>query len=130
MDASRIFIRGLPPSLTEEQFKKHFATICPITDWNLMAQRRIGYIGYRTHTDALKAIKYFNKSFVRMSRVDVELARSVSRKLCSLLSSNAYDFLVRRTTVSATPQTHFYPTNTECHQFAWRCRLNPSIQAR
>jgi len=76
MESSRIFVRGLPPTLTEDEFKKHFA-IQPVTDFRLMSQRRIGYVGYRTPEDASKAVKYFNKSFIRMSRIAVELARPV-----------------------------------------------------
>jgi multiple RNA-binding domain-containing protein 1 len=78
MEASRIFIRGLPPNLTAEEFKKHFSIQARITDSKLISQRRIGYVGYGTHTEAAKAVKYFNKSFMRMSRIGVELARPVS----------------------------------------------------
>ena len=39
--------------------------------------RRIGYVGYKTPEEALRAVKYFNKTFIRMSRIGVELARPV-----------------------------------------------------
>ena len=80
MDSSRIFIRGLPPNIGAEEFAKHFARPCPITDARVIQHRRIGYVGYRTPADAAKAVKYFNKSFIRMSRITVELARPVSAK--------------------------------------------------
>jgi multiple RNA-binding domain-containing protein 1 len=77
MESSRIFIKGLPPNLTEEEFKKHFGKTSAITDAKLIPHRRIGYIGYKTPDDASKAVKYFNRSFIRMSKIGVELARPV-----------------------------------------------------
>merc|ERR1712000_800209 len=61
--SSRIFIKGLPPTISEEEFKKHFGVKCPITDAKLISNRRIGYVGYKTPEEAAKAVKYFNKSF-------------------------------------------------------------------
>lgn len=75
--SSRICIKNLPPSITEEEFKKHFAKLHLTTDAKLFPQRRIGFVGYKTAEDAAKAVRYFNKSFIRMSRIAVELARPV-----------------------------------------------------
>lgn len=78
MDSSRIFIKGLPPSITEADFKKHFSAAGrEVTDARLFANRRIGYVGYKTPEDAQWAVKYFNKTFVRMSRIGVEVARPI-----------------------------------------------------
>lgn len=77
MASSRIFIKGLPPTISEEDFKKHFGAISQITDAKLIPHRRIGYVGYKTPEDAAKAVKYFNRSFIRMSKIGVELARPV-----------------------------------------------------
>lgn len=73
--ASRIFIKGLPPTLTEAEFRKHFSQNSEITDAKIFPSRRIGYVGYKTPEDAKKAVKYHNKSFIRMSKIGVELAR-------------------------------------------------------
>lgn len=35
-------------------------------------------MGYKTPEEAAKAVKYFNKSFIRMSKIGVELARPIS----------------------------------------------------
>ncbi|KAJ3512137.1 hypothetical protein NM208_g15356 [Fusarium decemcellulare] len=73
MASSRIFIKGLPPNITEAEFRKHFsAKGREITDVKLIPQRRIGYVGYKTPEDASKAVKYFNKSYIRMSKIAVE----------------------------------------------------------
>lgn len=78
MATSRIFIEGLPPSISEDDFKKHFSQNQPITDAKLFAHRKFGYIGYKTPEDAENAVKYFNKSFIRRSRIAVSIARPVS----------------------------------------------------
>ncbi|OBT54940.1 hypothetical protein VE04_04394 [Pseudogymnoascus sp. 24MN13] len=78
MESSRIFIKGLPPSISEEEFRKHFSSKQAITDAKLIPHRRIGYVGYKTPEDAQKAVKYFNKSFIRMSKIGVEMARAIS----------------------------------------------------
>ena len=77
MESSRIFVRGLPPNLSAEDFRRHFAKQCAITDAKLFPHRRIGYVGYKNPEEAAKAVKHHNKSFIRMSRIGVELARSV-----------------------------------------------------
>ncbi|KAL1645451.1 Multiple RNA-binding domain-containing protein 1 [Diplodia intermedia] len=77
MASSRIFVRNLPPTLGEADFRKHFAQKDAVTDAKLLAHRRIGYVGYKTPEAAEKAVKYFNKTFIRMSRIGVELARSI-----------------------------------------------------
>lgn len=77
MASSRIFVKGLPPSFTDADFKKHFGHGRDLTDAKIFPSRRIGYVGYKTPEDALKAVKYFNKSFIRMSRIAVEVARPV-----------------------------------------------------
>lgn len=76
--SSRIFVRGLPPSITDDDFRSHFAKRYNVTDSKLLAKRRIGYVGFKSAEDALSAVKYFNKSFIRMSKIAVELADNVS----------------------------------------------------
>ena len=78
MASSRIFVKGLPPIFSEAEFKKHFSQSSrDVTDVKIFPSRRIGYIGFRTSEEAKSAVKYFNKTFIRMSRIGVELARSV-----------------------------------------------------
>ena len=77
MASSRIFIKGLPPTFTDVEFKKHFSQNREITDSKIFQNRRIGYVGYKTAEDAQKAVKYFNKTFIRMSKIHVEIARPI-----------------------------------------------------
>ncbi|KND91264.1 Multiple RNA-binding domain-containing protein 1 [Tolypocladium ophioglossoides CBS 100239] len=79
MATSRVFIKGLPPNITEADFRKHFsAQGREVTDVKLIAQRRIGYVGFKSPDDASKAVKYFNRSYIRMSRISVEPAKAIS----------------------------------------------------
>ncbi|KZM28321.1 Multiple RNA-binding domain-containing protein 1 [Ascochyta rabiei] len=80
MESSRIFVRGLPPKFTEDDVRKHFAKF-PVTDVKFFPHRRIGYVGYKTPEDAAKAVKYFNKTFIRMTKIFVEVARPISDEL-------------------------------------------------
>ena len=77
MESSRIFVKGLPPNLTPDDFRKHFSKQSAITDAKLIPHRRFGYVGFKTPEDAARAVKYHNKSFIRTSKIGVELARSV-----------------------------------------------------
>ena len=80
MESSRIYVKGIPPSLSADEFKRHFSRQSAITDARLIPHRRIGYVGYKTPEDAARAVKYHNKSFIRMSKIGVELARSVEEQ--------------------------------------------------
>ncbi|KAI0014710.1 RNA-binding domain-containing protein [Xylariomycetidae sp. FL0641] len=77
-DSSRIFIKGLPPSSTDADLRKHFASKGHITDVKCIPNRRIGYVGFKSPQEAATAVKYFNRSFMRMSKISVELAKPVA----------------------------------------------------
>jgi multiple RNA-binding domain-containing protein 1 len=79
MASSRVFVKGLPLRFNEEQFKKHFSATAAVTDVKLFPQRKIGYVGYKTVSEAEKAVKYFNKSFIGQSRLNVGIAQPVSQ---------------------------------------------------
>ncbi|KAF7515218.1 hypothetical protein G7054_g14686 [Neopestalotiopsis clavispora] len=80
-ESSRIFVRNLPPTITQADFeahlRKHFSN-GHITDIKLLPQRRIGYVGYKTPDEAKSAVKKFHRSFIRMSKVSVEIAKPIA----------------------------------------------------
>jgi multiple RNA-binding domain-containing protein 1 len=81
-ESSRLFVKNLPPNITEADFRKHFsAQGREVTDVKLIPHRRIGFVGYKSHEDAARAVKYFNRSFIRMSRIAVDLAKPVRESL-------------------------------------------------
>lgn len=77
MESSRIFVRGLPSTFTEDAVRKHFAKF-PVTDVKFFPHRRIGYVGYKTPEDAAKAVKYFDRTYIKLTRIYAEIARPVS----------------------------------------------------
>ncbi|KAI1621077.1 nucleolin [Exophiala viscosa] len=77
---TRIYVSGLPPSMTKEQLWSHFQGKYPVTDAHVVADRRIGFVGFQSHEHAKNAVKYFNKTFVRMSRITVTLANPIEVK--------------------------------------------------
>ncbi|KAF1944675.1 RNA-binding domain-containing protein [Clathrospora elynae] len=79
MESSRIFVRGLPPTFSEDDVRKHFAKF-PITDVKFFPHRRIGYVGYKTPEDAAQAVKYFNKTFIKLTKIYAEIARPIADK--------------------------------------------------
>lgn len=74
---SRVFVRGLPPSLTDEDLAKHFAMRYQITDAQVIPDRGIGFVGFRNYTLATNAIKYFDKSYLRMHKIFCSMAEPV-----------------------------------------------------
>ena len=77
---TRIFVSGLPPSMTTEQLRSHFSTKFTVTDAHVLPERCIGFIGFADNESAVSAVKYFNRSFVKMSKISVTLARPVEVK--------------------------------------------------
>ncbi|CAK7197380.1 Multiple RNA-binding domain-containing protein 1 [Sporothrix eucalyptigena] len=78
-ESSRVFIKNLPPNITDDQLRKHFSGGGRhITDLKLIARRRIAFIGYRSPEEAKDAVRYFNRSFIRMSKLSVEVAKPIS----------------------------------------------------
>ncbi|CAN9324431.1 unnamed protein product [Alternaria alternata] len=81
MESSRIFVRGLPPKFSEDDVRRHFGSLkLPVTDVKYFPHRRIGYVGYKTPEDAVKAVKYFNKTFIKLTKIYAEIARPIADK--------------------------------------------------
>ena len=81
MEGSRVFVSGLPPSFSNEQLRKHFSTRFQVTDAHVLPKRRIGFVGFKDPDMAQQAASYFNKSYMKMSKISVEIARPV-RVIC------------------------------------------------
>ncbi len=56
-----------------------------VTDVKLIQNRRIAFLGYRTSEEARQAIKYFDRSYIRMSKIAVAAAKPVSARRCPIV---------------------------------------------
>ncbi|KAL9116149.1 MAG: hypothetical protein Q9227_000519 [Pyrenula ochraceoflavens] len=72
---TRLFVSGLPPNFTDNDLGKHFAGRYQITDAQVIPGRRIGFVGFRNYTLARNAVAYFDKSYIRLSKIHVEFAK-------------------------------------------------------
>ncbi|KAK9368300.1 hypothetical protein V1509DRAFT_84955 [Lipomyces kononenkoae] len=81
---SRIIVKNLPPALSDEKFRQHFEDHGGvITDCKLMrmrdgTSRRFGFIGFRSAVDAAEAVKYFHRTFIGMTKIEVEMAKGIN----------------------------------------------------
>ncbi|KKZ65925.1 multiple RNA-binding domain-containing protein 1 [[Emmonsia] crescens] len=74
---TRVFVSGLPPTFSNDELRKHFSTRYQVTDAHVIPKRRIGFVGFKTPTLAQDAANYFNKTYIRMSKIAVEMARPI-----------------------------------------------------
>lgn len=75
--STRVFVSGLPPSFTSGDLRQHFCQKSHVNDAHVLAGRRIGFVGFPDHDAAQNAANYFNRSFIRMSKISVSLAKPV-----------------------------------------------------
>jgi len=78
---SRIVVKNLPNTgVCEEDIKKHFNDIDSVTDIKLKfnqygASRRFAFVGFKSEDAADKAIAKLNNSFIRNSKITLELCK-------------------------------------------------------
>ncbi|XP_058053617.1 probable RNA-binding protein 19 [Anopheles bellator] len=73
---SRIIVKNIPNGFDEAKLQNHFSTCGIITDVQLKYTpegkfRNFGFIGFETEEQATKAIKHFNNTFIRTSKISV-----------------------------------------------------------
>lgn len=82
MENTRVFVSGLPPTCSNDQLRNHFAVRFQVTDAHVLPKRRMGFVGFKSHDAAQEAVKYFNKTFLKMSKISVDIARPVREVCC------------------------------------------------
>lgn len=92
---SRICIKGLSKTITEQELRDIFSSKGEITDTRIMrtksgVSRRFAFIGYRTEQEAQAAIKYFNNSYITTCKITVEPANKHDTNTKRDPSNNAY----------------------------------------
>ena len=75
---SRLIVKNLPTTITEDKFKKAFASQGgEVTDVQLKYTkegkfRHFGFVGFKTEEGAQKAKQYFNGTYIGATKVSVE----------------------------------------------------------
>nr|CAH7745100.1 unnamed protein product [Callosobruchus chinensis] len=74
---SRLIVKNLPKTATEDTIRKLFGEKGTVTDVQLKFTpegkfRKFAFVGYQTDTEADQAIESLNKSFINTSRITVE----------------------------------------------------------
>ncbi|PYH44823.1 RNA-binding ribosome biosynthesis protein MRD1 [Aspergillus saccharolyticus JOP 1030-1] len=77
MASTRVFVSGLPPTFSDDQLRKHFASRFQVTDAHVLPKRRIGFVGFKSPEAAQEAVSYFNKTYVKMSKISVDIAKPI-----------------------------------------------------
>ena len=77
---SRIIIKGIPKNVSEKDLMEHFSTKGEITDVKIMKKkdgntRHFAFLGYKTEEQAQTAIKYYNNTYLRTTKIQVEPAK-------------------------------------------------------
>lgn len=79
---SRLIVKGLPKYADEKRLKDHFSTHGQVTDVKVMRTRQgvsrlFGFVGFASAGDAEAAQRYYNRSFMDASKLEVEFAQRV-----------------------------------------------------
>ncbi|EKM52462.1 uncharacterized protein PHACADRAFT_126290 [Phanerochaete carnosa HHB-10118-sp] len=79
---SRLIVKNLPAYLTQQQLREHFESKGgpggALTDVKVVLKpdgtsRRFGFVGYKTEVEAEKATKWFDRTFIHSSRINVSV---------------------------------------------------------
>lgn len=85
---SRIIIKNLPKDISESDLKEHFSIKGNVTDCKIITtkagkSRLFAFIGYKTEKQAKESIKYYNNSYLKTSKIQVEEASPQGEELKS-----------------------------------------------
>ncbi len=81
--SSRICVKNIGKDCNEQQLRDTFSKKGEVTDVKVLKKskngvsRNFAFIGFRTELQAQEAIKYFNNTFIGLSRISVEMARKL-----------------------------------------------------
>ncbi|KAJ1531958.1 hypothetical protein ONE63_000596 [Megalurothrips usitatus] len=78
---SRLIIKNLPTSVTEDSLREKFSEKGPLTDVQLKYKngvfRRFAFVGYKTEEDAQAALDFFNNTYFGTYKMQVEICRDL-----------------------------------------------------
>lgn len=77
---SRVIIKNLPNAFTLNDLKEKVSSFCDFTDCKLIKSLKgnnIGFVGFKEDAYAKKFIKFFNNSYIKTNKINVEIAKSL-----------------------------------------------------
>ena len=79
--SSRIIVKNLPKKITEEEIKNHFSQKGVVTDVKIMHKedgrsRNFCFVGFKSEQSEKDAIKYFNQTYLKTTKISVEKAKT------------------------------------------------------
>jgi len=77
---SRIIVKNIPIKITDDEIKKHFSLKGDVTDVKVMKSksgmsRKFAFIGLKSEIQAQNCIKYFNHTYFKTNKIEVEAAK-------------------------------------------------------
>lgn len=77
---SRVIVKNLPKKMSEERLREIFSAQGEITDIRMVKTpgglfRRFAFVGYKTEKHAETAVKFFDKSFIDTSKLEVVISQ-------------------------------------------------------
>ena len=82
---SRLCVKGLGPAIVEKDLTDLFSQKGEVTDVRVMRaksgrSRQFAFVGFRTEDQAKEVMEYFNNTFLKSSRIVVEVAEKATNK--------------------------------------------------
>lgn len=79
---SRLIVKNLPKNIKEERVRTIFEEMGQITDMKLKYTkngvfRRFAFVGFKTLTEAQRALKHFNNTFIDTSKIQVDICKDL-----------------------------------------------------
>lgn len=102
---SRLIVKNLPAYLTQDRLREHFESKDgpggTLTDVKVVLKpdgtsRRFGFIGYKTDSEAEKAKKWFDRTFIHSSRISVTVVEVCGLYTMSMGGLSRIEFRVLR----------------------------------
>ena len=87
---SRLIIKNLPAYVTPERLREHFSqkggpagtlTDVKVAQKSDGTSRSFGFVGFKSETEAKKAQEYYDRTFIGMTRINVQAVEVCSSRL-------------------------------------------------
>ena len=79
---SRLIVRNLPANFDRDKLAEVFSSHGELTDLRICKtksgkSRRFGFVGFKNEENAKKAQQYLNKSYIKTSKIEIDIAKDI-----------------------------------------------------